>query len=61
MAAAEKMEQFKFRERPSLMKKAQVIADIRGDNLSEVMRDAVRAYIREHEHELPPAEGAADA
>lgn len=56
MAAAEKMEQYKFRERPSLIKKAQAIADVRGDNFSEVLRDAVRAYIRTHEHELPPDE-----
>jgi metal-responsive CopG/Arc/MetJ family transcriptional regulator len=53
MAAAEKMEPHKFRERPSLIKKAQAIADVRGDNFSEVLRDAVRAYIRTYEHQVP--------
>lgn len=52
MAAAEKMEQYKFRERPSIMKKAQAIADKRGDNFSEILRNAVRAYVQAHENEL---------
>lgn len=49
------MEQFKFRERPSIIRKAQAIADLREENFSEVIRDAVRAYVRKHEKELPEA------
>lgn len=57
MSAAEKMQPFKFRERPSIIKKAQAIADLREENFSEVIRDAVRAYVRKHEKELgdPPS------
>lgn len=47
------MEQFKFRERPSIIRKAQRIADHRDENFSEVIRDAVRAYVRKHERDLP--------
>ena len=50
---AEKMEMYKFRERPSWMKLAQAVAAQRGDNISEVIRDALRGYARAHQHELP--------
>lgn len=51
------MQPFKFRERPSLIRRAQKIADEQGDNFSEILRDAVRAYIRKHEPEsdAPPS------
>lgn len=57
MSAAEKMEPFKFRERPSIIKKAQRIADAREENFSEILREAVRSYVRKHEKELdaPPS------
>lgn len=57
MSAAEKMEPYKFRERPSIIKKAHAIADQREENFSEVLRNAVRAYVRKHEKELegPPS------
>jgi len=50
------MEQFKFRERPSIIKKAQRIADHRKENFSEIIRNAVRAYVRKHEKELPESD-----
>lgn len=51
------MEPYKFRERPSIIKKAHAIADQREENFSEVLRNAVRAYVRKHEKELegPPS------
>ncbi|WP_191304470.1 ribbon-helix-helix protein, CopG family [Lentzea cavernae] len=58
MAAAEKMEQYKFRERPSRMKRVQAIAEHRGDNVSELIRDALKDYVRAHDHELPRDEGS---
>jgi hypothetical protein len=58
---AEKMELYKFRERPSWMKLAQAVAAQRGDNISEVLRDALRGYARAHQHELPTGPQAADA
>jgi hypothetical protein len=42
----------KFRLPPSMLKEALEIADARGDNLSEVLRDGFKDYIREHEHLL---------
>lgn len=56
MSAAEKMQPFKFRERPSIIKEAQAIADHRGDNLSEVIRDGLRGYVRKHKKELPESD-----
>lgn len=53
MAAAEKMEQYKFRERPSRMKQVKALAELRGDNVSELIRDAFKEYLRAHGHELP--------
>lgn len=50
---AEKMEMYKYRERPSRMEIVQAIAKRRGDNVSEVIRDALKDYVREHQHELP--------
>lgn len=49
---AEKMEPFKFRVRPSMLEQAQRIADKRGDNLSEVLRDGLKDYIRANAHLL---------
>lgn len=49
------MELIKFRERPSIYQEAQKIADHRGDNLSEILRNGLRAYVRKHKHELPDA------
>jgi hypothetical protein len=48
----EKMEPFKFRVRPSMLDQAQRIADKRGDNLSEVLRDSLKDYVRENAHLL---------
>lgn len=53
MAAAEKMEPYKFRERPSYMRRVQAVADHRGDNVSELIRNALRDYLRAYEQELP--------
>lgn len=50
------MELIKFRERPSIYAKAQKIADHRGDNLSEIIREGLRSYVRKHEKELPETE-----
>jgi len=52
------MEQYKFRERPSRMKRVQAVAEHRGDNVSEILRDALKDYLRAHEHELPRNEPA---
>ncbi|MFD8496317.1 hypothetical protein [Amycolatopsis sp. NPDC059657] len=53
---AEKMEPFKFRVRPSMLDQAQRIADARGDNLSEILRDSLKDYIRENTHLLKDGE-----
>lgn len=50
------MQPFKFRERPSIIKEAQAIADHRGDNLSEVIREGLRGYVRKHKKELPESD-----
>lgn len=49
---AENMEPFKFRIRPSMLKRAMRIAEKREDNLSEILRDAIKDYIRRNEHLL---------
>ena len=54
---AENMEPYKFRIRPSMVKRAMRIAEKRGDNFSEVLRDAVKDYIRTNEHLLEDDEG----
>jgi metal-responsive CopG/Arc/MetJ family transcriptional regulator len=59
--AAEKMEQYKFRERPSRMKRVQALADHRGDNVSELIRDALKDYLRAHEHEMPDDHATGEA
>ena len=58
---AESMEMYKYRERPSRMRLVQAIAKHRGDNVSEVIRDALKAYARAHQHELPDNGLAASA
>lgn len=52
----EKMEPYKIRFRPTMWKKGLLIADKRGDKLSEVIRNAVRDYIRDNEHLLTDEE-----
>ncbi|WP_156960834.1 hypothetical protein [Amycolatopsis taiwanensis] len=54
---AENMEPFKFRIRPSMLRKAQRIAEKREDNFSEVLRDFVKDYIRRYEHLLTDEDG----
>ncbi len=51
------MEPYKYRARPSMMETVQAIAEKRGDNVSELIRDGLKDYIRKYKHllDIPPS------
>ena len=51
------MEPYKIRFRPSMWRNGLLIAGKRGDKLSEVLRNALRDYIRENEGLLRGPDG----